>query len=818
MKTLLKLTLTSLALLIAIQTVKGELFIECENESDKFLIKNSRPEGKNETFSFLVNFQEFNDLLLHCNQTYNITKYVSMWPKKPLIIDENVVLKKLFNQSQIDTLEFLEIGNIKGIDLNSKSFILTGNRFKQIAFLNVFHSNLDTYSNLNLINSDDCNLEKYNKTIDFFKMFTEIRVHHSRYPQKWCPYFFRDFDITDLVLKDIKNSFLSKNRLNFYQLNSSFIFLKNFCVLQLVMTYDTLDNNNLSPNLFKKMEYIGVTGVLNGIKSDLFLSYQNLKIIDLGISNLKEFFHQGNKWMSSLNIKSENRVKESLILKFIYLKQTVSFDSIYEYPNEDLCLFTEFPHERLVYPIIIPGKQLECTCTLLWLQSNISHYEDEIMLINDYSLNYQEEYVKSSFKKVFLYCNKSFATQCNFNQMFKMCQHQVEDTREFSHKITLQNDVDILYLIKFLEFILLVILQPIFCFIGFIHNSLIILVINNKNMKKEFQESMYRHIIINAVFNIIYCLIISLKLINTCIFYGPSVFCSSFYQEAWAQNLKIVLIHFLGTSAKFCSNFSYIIFSISRLWLITQRRERSTIEKNKFIFTLIYILSLILISCLFSMFKLFQYRVNYYFYTNTFREFPFEIRDEIYCDDQNNKFQCKLFNMFKLTNRSLNDVLFVILNICIDLVLFVKYRNHMNRKLEQINDAAQHKLIERSKKYVNRMILFNSLIYILSHLPEFTVTLLLIVYSKKISKFCNDKLACDLLNEEAESFSFISIVCQFYVFKIFDKNFKASLNQVIAKFCSFFANEKKEDDIVYVENTNQELSNLKNLIGNGRMD
>ncbi len=299
---------------------------------------------------------------------------------------------------------------------------------------------------------------------------------------------------------------------------------------------------------------------------------------------------------------------------------------------------------------------------------------------------------------------------------------------------------------------------------------------------------------------------------------AESIFVQSFYQETWAQNLKIVLIHFLGSSAKFCSNFSYVIFSINRLWLITERKKRSTIDKNKNFITLIYILSLILISCIFSMFKLFQYRVNYYFYTNTFGEFPFEIRDEVYCDDENNKFQCRLFNMFKLANRSVNDVLFVILNIFIDLVLFVKYRNHMNRKLVQINDAAQHKLIERSKKYLNRMILFNSLIYILSHLPEFTMTLLLIIYSKKISKFCSDKLACDLLNEEAESFSFISIVCQFYVFKMFDKNFKSSLNQLISKFCSFFTNEKKEDEIVYVENTNRELRNLKNLIGNGRMD
>ncbi len=86
-------------------------------------------------------------------------------------------------------------------------------------------------------------------------------------------------------------------------------------------------------------------------------------------------------------------------------------------------------------------------------------------------------------------------------------------------------------------------------------------------------------------------------------------------------------------------------------------------------------------------------------------------------------------NVFKIFNRSLNDLLFVFLNVLIDLILFVKFNRHIEIKLRQINDAAQHKLIEKSKKNLNRMILFNSFIYVLSHLPEFIITLLLIIFS-----------------------------------------------------------------------------------------
>ena len=75
--------------------------------------------SSNVTLSFFLNFQEFNDLILDCHQTYNITNHVVMNPKQPLIVDENFNLKKIINQTQINSIEYLKIGNLKGFDLNS---------------------------------------------------------------------------------------------------------------------------------------------------------------------------------------------------------------------------------------------------------------------------------------------------------------------------------------------------------------------------------------------------------------------------------------------------------------------------------------------------------------------------------------------------------------------------------------------------------------------------------------------------------------------------------------------------------------------------
>ena len=136
----------------------------------------------------------------------------------------------------------------------------------------------------------------------------------------------------------------------------------------------------------------------------------------------------------------------------------------------------------------------------------------------------------------------------------------------------------------------------------------------------------------------------------------------------------------------------------------------------------------------------------------------------------------------------------------------------------QISDVMQRHEIEKCKKSVNRMILFNSLIYILSHLPEFTITLLLIVYAEKISNFCQNKFSCDLLNEEAEFFGLISIVCQFYVFKIFDKNFNTSFAHLKSLLGNLIYRKKETMKIPLTLQENLELKNLKNLIGNGIID
>lgn len=405
--------------LIALQQAND--FDVCRDESNKYLQNYLVSGQENVTCSKFSNFKTFDELILDCNQTYNITNYVVMWPKNPLLIDKTFQLDKLFNQSQIDSIKSLNIGNLKGIDLNSKTFVLNSNRFKQRKTLSIYYSKLDIYSNSILIDLDECNLNAYNSKTNFFRFAFTISIQNVNYPRIWCPYFFHNFDLSRLYFFEITNSFLIKNRLNFFQLNES----TNVCIkylrkLEFGIQYESLTKHNLCPDLFMKTLYIGVTGILNGIQDNLFDYFPHLNNIDFIISNLRELFHGGNKWMNGLNVNSAGTLKKSLRLEFRHEKQMRSFDSIYEYPDEDLCLFKEFPHERSVYPLIVPGKRLECTCTLYWLQANILRYENEIKQTFNYNLNFQGD---EQIKNVFIYCDALLfnSSECHFEQRFLLC-------------------------------------------------------------------------------------------------------------------------------------------------------------------------------------------------------------------------------------------------------------------------------------------------------------------------------------------------------------------------------------------------------------
>ena len=141
----------------------------------------------------------------------------------------------------------------------------------------------------------------------------------------------------------------------------------------------------------------------------------------------------------------------------------------------------------------------------------------------------------------------------------------------------------------------------------------------------------------NSIFNLIYCILTLLRLMNVCIF-TTTIFCSSIYQYKSIQYFRIIFVYFIGNIAKLCCNISYISFSLSRFSLSSNTNNKLLLKLESTNLKRYY--TIIILSCsLFRLFKCFQYQTNEIY--NTAKSFPLELYDIENCRDNNVK--CKLF-------------------------------------------------------------------------------------------------------------------------------------------------------------------------------
>jgi hypothetical protein len=735
------------------------------------------------------NFHNFTDLYNNCfiknltSMTENLS-HLNIFPNQELIIDKTFDLEKIFLPTQILKISDLSIANIKGIDVNMNS-LSEGNFLIQLS-----HSSLDFYSE-NKQETTKCDAKNFN--VNFFSSFSVLIFTKTTFQPKLCPFVFKNLACFEIRFDTIADSFLGKNLLQFAQVNVSKKYdfgNKMLRVLTLSLYYVGLSEGMMHPLVFKRMRELKIENVLTNIDTGVLDKFTSLRNLDLKLDNFRDFFHQGNRnaWLKDLNShvihqdffklflnKTNKNQLNILRVRFQYPKKRLSFNSMYEFPNEDACLFKDFPHEQLVYAMIQPGKVLKCTCTLKWLEMYSHLYEPAINVTNDYEKNYVEEkYLLMNLKQSYMFCFND-STECDFGKIFNICEkHEILLPPV---KFSLDNDTNVYHFLKWLQFILLVVLQPIFCFLGIITNLLSMVCICNKNKKKDFADPMYSHILINAFFNIAYCLIISFKLINTCLFLNGSIFCSSLYLTNAAQYFKIIVVIYLGNVMKFCCNLSYISFTFSRFIVCANLKEKTFFKIFYNIRMKSFFCVLLILSGACNLFNMFQYKLNW-IWKPAF-EFPYEYRSEVFCEDSNAN-ECRLFNGFKITIHLLNDIVFFVLVVVIDICLLKYFNKEMENKLRtQKNMSDERKSeIQKSKKNVNRMVIVNGLIYAFSHLPEFVTTLLLIGFARFLKMFCTQKLSCELANEEAQFFCLISIFAQFFIFLSFNRSFRESFHDL----------------------------------------
>ncbi len=182
---------------------------------------------KKVNFSILSNFLHFDQLKLDCNKSFsNVTSHLAFFPNRPILIDVSFDLKKILTQEDINSLEVIFVRNIKGVDLDSMAI---DRKLRTKIELFVYLSNMDIYLAQTLIELVDCSSIKYNgNKRTFFNYFYGVYFSKVIYPKQWCPYFFMNSKIITISFEDIANSFINKNRLEFYDSNASTPIISSF--------------------------------------------------------------------------------------------------------------------------------------------------------------------------------------------------------------------------------------------------------------------------------------------------------------------------------------------------------------------------------------------------------------------------------------------------------------------------------------------------------------------------------------------------------------------------------------------------------------
>ena len=99
----------------------------------------------------------------------------------------------------------------------------------------------------------------------------------------------------------------------------------------------------------------------------------------------------------------------------------------------------------------------------------------------------------------------------------------------------------------------------------------------------------------------------------------------------------------------------------------------------------------------------------------------------------------------------------------------------------------------KKKENLNKMVILNGIVYFLSHMPKFVTTLLIVVFAARLRKFCQERMSCDLINEEAEFFVLISMIGNFYIFKGFNTSFGESYLDLKTRLKYIFKGSDKKN-------------------------
>ena len=500
---------------------------------------------------------------------------------------------------------------------------------------------------------------------------------------KLCSYLFNNVSIFSFGISPFIDTFYSKKMVSFSNDNETNINSKINGLFIFYAVKIKLDHNILNPQIFKFLTNFRVIGSIDFIQNDLFVKLNFLKYFILDGQNFNQLIQKsGTQWFKSINSNVKVNINNftQIIENFqssVYISISFNFPDYVDYsyiepliniettfPEEDFCLYQDFPFDQMVFFLIdqINFDDMFKTCTQFWLTYRIQI----IQYYNIYKENF-EKYLNHT--KLYYYL-----ANCNFNQKLVNCNF------ESLKRIIVPSAIGVTYYTLIIAFFLNFIIIPISCLISLMLNALTIIISKKykAKIKYRFHKQIY-FINLHAFYNCLICLIEGIKILLEIIIKYEV------YQSIYAQYFKIVFHEFLLNVFKFNSNYSFIVFLCLRCQIINfEETKFFNFIKHKQTHKIIQ--TGIIIGVVLCLVKLFSFEINHY---DLFQEFPIHLS---YSSVLKKTYYIGiLIDIFTLLMHFVNTFGFLVFSLIIEIIMIknlcinLKKRNRLLKLLKMKN-------------------------------------------------------------------------------------------------------------------------------------
>ena len=665
--------------------------------------------------------------------------------------------------------------------------------------INCMYCTFDFYiGDRQLKKCQDFNNLTYTRSI--FQFFTKVTktiltLDLSETNSRICPIVLKNFEVNKLYING-ENSYYSKRLISF--LPQTFDNL-NTTILNLFINVNNvnLDFELLHPSVFKNLLNILVESKIGKIDANIFVSLDNLANIFLKLEYMRSLVHtNGIEWIKNVNRDVNcNLSNKSQLIEFSDRIKTITHDrpntavspSLPEvFPDEDFCLYKDFPINQLVFIIkqfldvnelqLNQSRKNEYGCTYIWITR---HYKQLVEIISIETL----EYILIKH----LLNSEDYKT-CKFDERLKLCN---KTDFKLRHITTFFEIGEAMYTIE----VIINILSYILAIFGLVSNILIVIAISSKINETEFKGfKQYDYLLLNSICN---CLMLFAHIISwfhECI-YPFQVFCPIIRKAVFMQYFKIVVQDVLMTSLRFMNNFTYIGFAFNRISLIGK-------DHNKLVKFMCdigikkYIGFSICISLLLSIIKFFEYDINI-----GLPMLSYPVSYDYLSSEPLHDTPKIVFFILNFISDILNHFMFLLFNLTIDIGMVIKLKRTLKERLEKFKVYST--TIQQEKKKLDNenvlnnaisMVILNSTLNLLLKFPTALYSMIYLFYgiyrqhltysvrenrnwNRFYMRVCIDANFCQMFLKLSEFLYLLSISLQFLFYKHYDKNLNLAIKK-----------------------------------------